>query len=94
MSNKSFKSGHGYVPKITEENYPIWKRKICRVLIAKKAYHIVTGVEPLPPCNGVTLGTLQYDWHGRANKAIVPIHLGSCDELLSLIDDIDHPMEM
>ena len=25
MSNQTFKPGHGYVPMLTEENYPIWK---------------------------------------------------------------------
>ena len=47
MSNETFKSGHGYVPKLTEENYPIRKEKICRVLNSKKDYNIVSSVEPL-----------------------------------------------
>jgi hypothetical protein len=58
MLNETFKSGHGYVPKLTKGNYPIWKQKICQVHIAKKAYNIVTGVEPLSPGNGVALCAL------------------------------------
>jgi len=94
MSNETFKTDHGNVPKLTEENYPVWKQKIRRVLIAKKAYDIVTGVELLPVGNGVALRPLQEIWHDRANKAIALIHLGCCDELLPLIDDIDDPVEM
>jgi hypothetical protein len=94
MSNEIFKTNHGNVPKLTEENYPVWKQKIRRVLIAKKAYNIVTGVELLPVGNGVALRILQESWHDRANKALAQIHLGCCDELLPLIDDIDDPVEM
>jgi hypothetical protein len=82
------------VPKLTEENYRVWKQKICRVLIVKKAYNIVTSVELLPVGNGVALRLLQESWHDRANKAVAQIHLGCCDELLPLIDDIDDPVEM
>jgi len=63
MSNKTFKTDHGNVPKLTEENYPVWKQKICRVLIVKKAYNIVTGVELLPVSNGDTVHLLQESWH-------------------------------
>jgi len=94
MSNGTLKTDHGNVPKLTEENYPVLKQKICRVLVAKKAYNIVTGVELLPVGNGVTLHLLQESWHDRANKALPQINLGCCDELLPLIDDIDDPVEM
>jgi len=94
MSNETFKSSHSYVLKLTEENYPIWKQKIRQVLIAKKAYNIVTGVKHLPPGNGVALHALQEDWHDRANKALALIHLRCCDELLPLINDIDDSVEM
>jgi hypothetical protein len=63
MSNETFKTDHGNVPKLTKDNYPVWKQKICQVLIAKKAYDIVTGVELLPVGNGVTLRPLQECWH-------------------------------
>jgi len=94
MSNETFMSGHGYEPKFSEQNYSIWKQKIHRVLIAKKAYNIVTGVEPLPPGNGVTLRALQEEWHDRANQAIVLIYHRCCDELLPLINNIDDPVEL
>jgi hypothetical protein len=94
MSNQTFKTDHGNVPKLTEENYPVWKQKIRRVIITKKAYNIVTGVELLPVGNGVALRLLQESWHDRANTALAHIHLGCCDELLPLIDDINDPVEM
>jgi len=62
-SNETFKTGHGNVPKLTEEKDPSLKEKICRVLIAKKPYNIVTAVKLILSGNGVTLHTLQEDWH-------------------------------
>jgi len=94
MSKETFKTDHGNVPNLTEENYPVWKQKIRQVLIAKKAYDIVTGVELLLVGNGVALHPLQDSWHDQANKALAQIHLGCCDELLPLNDDIDDPVEM
>ena len=94
MSNETFKTDHGNVPKLTEENYPVRKEMIRRVLIAKKSYNIVTSVELLPLGNGVSLRPLQESWHERANKALAQMHLGCCDKLLPLIDDIDDPVEM
>jgi len=94
MSNETLKTDYGNVPKLTEENYPVWKQMIGRVLIAKKAINIVTSVELLPVGNGVALRPPQESWHDRANKALAHIHLGCCDELLPLIDDIDDPAEM
>jgi hypothetical protein len=94
MSNETFKSGHGNVPKLSEENYPSCKKKTRQVLIAKKTNNIVTGLELLPPGNGVAQCTWQEDWHDRANKAIALIDLGCCNELLPLIDDLDDPAEM
>jgi hypothetical protein len=79
MSNETFKTNHGNVPKLTEENYPVWKQKIRRVLIAKRAYNIVSSVELLPVGNGVALRPLPETWHDRANKALAQIHLGCCD---------------
>jgi len=94
MSNETFKTNYGNVPKLTEENYPVWKQNIRRVIIAKEAYDIVTGVELRPVGNGVTLRPLQESSHDQANKALAQLHLGCCDELLPLIDDIDDPVEM
>jgi hypothetical protein len=94
MSNETFKSGHAYVPKLTDDNHPVWKQKIKRVLIAKKAYNVNNRVEPLPPGNSVTLHALQEGWHDIANQAIALIHIRGCDQLLPLIDHIDDPREM
>jgi hypothetical protein len=85
---------HGNVSKLTKENYPVWNQNVHRALIGCKVYNIVTSVELLPVGNGVALRLLQERWHDRANKALAQIHLGWCDELLPLIDDINNPMEM
>jgi len=94
MSNEIFETDHGNVPKLPQDKYPVWKQKISLVLIAMKAYNIVTGVELLPVGNGVTLCPLQESWHDRANMALAQIHLRCSDELLPLIDDLNDPMEM
>jgi hypothetical protein len=94
MSNETFKTDHGNVPKLTEENYPVWKEKIRRVLLTKRASDIVTGVELFPVGNGVALRALQESRHDRANKPLAQLHLGCCDKPFPLINDIDHPVEM
>ena len=94
ISNETFKTDDGNVPNLPEENYPVGMQKIRRVLIPKKAYTIVTGVEHLPLRNGVALRPIQGSCHDWANTALAQIHLGCCDELLPLIDDIDDPTEM
>jgi hypothetical protein len=82
------------VPKLTEENYSVWKQKFRQVLSTKKAYKIVTSVKLLPVGNGIALRPLQDSWHDHANKSLAQIHLRCCDELLPLIDDIDDPVEI
>jgi len=62
--------------------------------MAKTAYDMVTGVELLPLGNGIALRPLQESWHDRTNKALAQIHLGCCDKLLPLTDDMDDPEEM
>jgi len=94
MTNETFKTDHGNVPKLTEENYAVWKQIIRRVLIAKNAYDILTGVELLAVGNGVALRPVHESWDDRANKALAQIHRGCCDKLLPLIDDTDDPVEM
>jgi hypothetical protein len=70
MSNQTFTTDHGNVPKLTKENYPVWKHKIRRDLIAKKAYNIVTGVKLLPVTNSIALRLLQESWQDRTNKRL------------------------
>jgi len=94
ISNETFKTDYGNVSKLTEENYPVWNEKICQVLITTKSYNIVTSVEVIPVGNCVTLCPLHANWHNRANMVIGLIHLGCCDELLPIIDDINNPVGM
>jgi hypothetical protein len=94
MLDKTFNYGHGYVPKLTEGNYPIWKQKIREVVIVMKSYNPITGVEPLSLCNGVTLHAPNEEWQDRPNTVIALIDRGCCEELLPLIEDIDDPVAM
>ena len=64
------------------------------MIVAMRAYNIVTGDELFPEGNGSTARTLQKEWHQRANDPIALIHLGCTDDLLPWIDDIDDPVEM
>jgi hypothetical protein len=88
-------TGHGNMPKLTKENYLVWKQKIRRVLITKTAYNSVTGDELLPGGNCVALRLLYDSWHIQGKKALVQINLGFCDELFPLTDHvIENPVEM
>jgi len=89
---QTFKTNHGNVPKLTKENNPVWKQKIGRVLIAKIAYNNVTIVELLPLGNSVNLPPLHASWHDQASEARARIHLGCCDKLFPLINNIDDPV--
>jgi len=63
MSNETFKPDNRNVPKVTAENYPVRKQQIDLVLITKKVYNIVTGVEVLPVGTYVALRPLHEYWH-------------------------------
>jgi len=65
-----FKTDHRLFPKLTHDNYPTWRKKVCRVVIAMRVYNIVTGDELFPEGNGSAACTLQKEWHQRANDAI------------------------
>jgi hypothetical protein len=64
------------------------------VLITKKAYDIVTGIELLPVGHGIALRPLQQNWHERANEAMALIYTGCSNDLFHFIDDIDDPVKM
>jgi len=93
-TTKMFKTDYRLIPKLTHDNYPTWRKKVRRVLVAMRAYNILTGDELFPEGNGSAARTLQKEWHQRANDAIALIHLGCTDDLLPWIDDIDDPVEM
>jgi hypothetical protein len=89
-----FKTDYGFIPKLTHDNYPTWRKKVRRVVVAMRVYNIVNGGELFPEGNGSAARTLQKEWHQKANEAIALIHLGCTDDLLPWIDDIDDPVEM
>jgi hypothetical protein len=94
MSTETYMTDYGAMSKLTENNYPIWKGKARRVLIAMKAYDIVTGEEPLPVGVGKAVRTQQCEWHKRANDALAFMYLSCSDEILPYISHIDDAAEM
>jgi hypothetical protein len=56
MPTEIFKSGYGNIPKLTENNYPMWKEKVLHVIVGADAYEIMTREEPEPEGN---------TWKGR-----------------------------
>jgi len=93
-TTEMFKTDYRFIPKLPHDNYLTWREKVHRVLVAMRAYDIVTGDELLPEGNGSAARTLQKEWHRRANDAIAQIHLGCTDDLRPWIDDIDDRVEM
>jgi len=84
-TTKLFKTDHRFNPKLTHDNYPIWRKKVHRVLIAMKAYNIVTRNKLFPEGNRSAACTLQKEWHQKANDVIALIHVGCADHLLRWI---------
>jgi len=46
MTPETFKSAYGNIPKLTENNYPMWKENVWRVIMGADAYEIMTREEP------------------------------------------------
>jgi hypothetical protein len=51
MTIKTFKSAYSNIPKLTENNNPMWKEKVWRVIMGADAYEIMTREEPEPEGN-------------------------------------------
>jgi hypothetical protein len=93
-TTEMFKTDYVFIPKLTCDNYATRRKKVRRMLVAMRAYNIVTGDELLPEGNRSVACTLHKEWHQKANDAIAQIHLGCTDDLLPWIDDIDDPVGM
>jgi len=93
-TTEMFKTDYGFIPNLIHDNYHTWRKMVRRVLVAMRAYNIVTGDELLPEGNGSAVHTLQKEWHQRAIEAFAQIHLGCTGDLLPWIHDIDDPVEM
>ena len=93
-TTKIFKTDHGFIPNLTHDNYPTWRKKVRHVPVAMRAYSIVTGDEFLPEGNGSAVRNLHREWHQKANDTVAQIHLGCKDNLFPWIDDIDDSVEM
>jgi hypothetical protein len=62
-TTKMFKTHYRFIPNLTHDNYPIWRKKVHHVLFAMRAYNIVTGDELLPEGNRSAAHSLQKEWH-------------------------------
>ena len=57
MTSETIKSAYGNIPKLTENNYPMWKEKVRRVIMGANTYEIMTREEPEPEGNTWEVGT-------------------------------------
>jgi hypothetical protein len=51
MPTETFKTYYGSIPKLTEDNNPMWREKVRRVIMGADAYEIMTREEPEPEGN-------------------------------------------
>ena len=67
MTTETFKSPYGNIPKLTENNYPMWKEKekVRGVIMGADAYEIMTGEEPEPEGNTLEGRTELRNWRKR-----------------------------
>jgi hypothetical protein len=51
MPTETVKSIYGNIPKLTKNDYPMWKEKVWWVIMGADAYEIMTRQEPEPEGN-------------------------------------------
>jgi hypothetical protein len=94
MTTETFKSAYGNIPKLTENNYPMWKEKVRRVIMGADAYEIMTREEPEPEGNTREGRTELRNWRKRRNNAQSIIYMGCSDQILPHIKHTIDPAEM
>jgi len=65
MPTGTFKTDYGNIPKLTENNYPMWREKVQRVIMGADVYEIVTREEPEPEGNTREGRTELRNWRKR-----------------------------
>jgi len=92
MMTKTLKSTFSDIPKLNENNYPMWIEQVQRVMMGEDAYEIMTGEEPEPEGNTREGSTELQNWQTRRNNAKSIIYMGCPDQILPHIKyTIDHP---
>jgi len=94
MPTETFKTDYGNIPKFTENNYPMWREKVRRVIMEADTYEIMTGEEPELECNTGEGGTELLNRQKRRNDAQAIIYMGYSDEILPHIINTVDPAEM
>ena len=94
MTTETFKSAYGNIPKLTENNYPMWKEKVRRVIMGADAYEIMTREEPEPEGNTREGCTELRNWGKRRNNVQSIISMGCSDQILPYIKHTIDPAEM
>jgi len=75
MPTETFKSIYGNIPKLTENNYPMRKEKVLRVIMGADAYEIMTREEPEPEGNTREGRTELRNWGILRNNPQSIIHM-------------------
>jgi len=94
MPTETFKTDYGNIPKLTENNYPIWNEKVHRVLMGADAYYIVTREEPALEGKTANSRTSQHNWRTQRIDAPPIIYMEYSDEILTHIRNTTDPVEM
>jgi len=94
MTTETFKSAYGNIPKLTENNYPMWKEKVRQVTMGADAYEIMTTEEPEPEGNTREGRTELRNWRKRRNNTQSIIYMGCSDQILPHIKHTIDPAEM
>jgi len=82
MPTEIIKNHYGYIPQLTENNYPIWKEKVHRVLMGADAYYIVTREEAALEGKTANSRTRQHNWRTQRNDAPAIIYMEYSNEIL------------
>jgi hypothetical protein len=69
MPTETFKTDYGSVPKLAENNYPMWREKVRRAIMGTDAYEIVTREGPKLEGNNWDSCIEQRNWRKRRNDA-------------------------
>jgi len=94
MPAETFKTDYSNVPKLTEYNYSMWRKKLRRVIMGADACETVTRTEAEPVDNIRDGRTEQRNWRKRRNDAQPIIYMGCSDKNLPRIKNTTEPAEM
>jgi hypothetical protein len=94
MPIETIKTDHGNIPKLTDNNYPIWKEELRRVLMGAHAYYIVNREERAPEGKTTNSRTRKHNWRIQRHDAPAIIYMEYSDEILPHIRNTTDPAEM